>query len=184
MGLQEQGTQKRTELWTRIRSASTATAEQAHSSTHQVRQPTTALSASRILTARDAGGRMAVTWRVTFFVAQRRSEGREDAAGGVEEVTAVQDVPSIEETARLFVRNLPYSTTEADLAEAFREHGEVSEAHLVLDRWPAMHSQPLLAPPPLPHACQIRGNTNAGSQARQCAYCGQVLGNFRFRSQK
>ena len=54
----------------------------------------------------------------------------------MEELTAVQDVPSIEETARLFVRNLPYSTTEADLAEAFREHGEVSEAHLVLDRWP------------------------------------------------
>ena len=51
-------------------------------------------------------------------------------------MTAVQDLPSIEETARLFVRNLPYSTTEADLAEAFREHGEVSEAHLVLDRWP------------------------------------------------
>ena len=51
-------------------------------------------------------------------------------------MTAVQDVPIIEETARLFVRNLPYSTTEADLAEAFREHGEVSEAHLVLDRWP------------------------------------------------
>ena len=51
-------------------------------------------------------------------------------------MTAVQDVPSIEETARLFVRNLPYSTTEADLAEVFREHGEVLEAHLVLDRWP------------------------------------------------
>ena len=53
---------------------------------------------------------------------------------GVEEVEAVQDVPSIEETGRLFVRNLPYGATEADLAEAFREHGEVSEVHLVLDR--------------------------------------------------
>ena len=57
-------------------------------------------------------------------------------AGEVEVVTAGQEVPSIEETARLFVRNLSYSTTEADLAETFREHGEVSEAHLVLDRWP------------------------------------------------
>ena len=53
---------------------------------------------------------------------------------GVEEVEALQDVPSIEETGRLFVRNLPYGATEADLAEAFREHGEVSEVHLVLDR--------------------------------------------------
>lgn len=67
---------------------------------------------------------------------RKGSEERKGFAGEVEEVTAVQDVPSIEETARLFVRNLPYSTTEADLAEAFREHGEVSEAHLVLDRWP------------------------------------------------
>ena len=47
---------------------------------------------------------------------------------------ANQDVPRIEETARLFIRNLPYGATEADLAEAFREHGEVSEVHLVLDR--------------------------------------------------
>ena len=54
--------------------------------------------------------------------------------GTVEEVEAVQDVPSIEETARLFIRNLPYGATEADLAEAFREHGEISEVHLVLDR--------------------------------------------------
>lgn len=44
-------------------------------------------------------------------------------------------MPSIEETARLFIRNLPYGATEADLAEAFREHGELSEVHLVLDRW-------------------------------------------------
>ena len=56
-------------------------------------------------------------------------------AGGVEEVEANQDVPSIEETARLFIRNLPYGATEADLAEAFREHGEISEVHLVLDRY-------------------------------------------------
>ena len=53
----------------------------------------------------------------------------------MEEVEANQDVPGIEETARLFIRNLPYGATEADLAEAFREHGEVSEVHLVLDRW-------------------------------------------------
>lgn len=41
---------------------------------------------------------------------------------------------AIEETARLFVRNLPYAATEADLAAAFEAHGELSEVHLVLDR--------------------------------------------------
>ena len=41
---------------------------------------------------------------------------------------------AIEETARLFVRNLPYSATEADLAAAFEQHGELSEVHLVVDR--------------------------------------------------
>lgn len=41
---------------------------------------------------------------------------------------------SIEETARLFVRNLPYTATEADLAEAFGQHGELSEVHIVLDK--------------------------------------------------
>ena len=44
------------------------------------------------------------------------------------------------ETGRLFVRNLPYAATEADLAEAFGEHGELEEVHLVLDR---CHSSPL-----------------------------------------
>ena len=47
---------------------------------------------------------------------------------------AQTEAAAIEETARLFVRNLPYSATEADLAAAFGEHGELSEVHLVLDR--------------------------------------------------
>jgi len=51
-------------------------------------------------------------------------------AGGEDEAEA----PALGETARLFVRNLPFAATEADLAEAFGEHGELEEVHLVLDR--------------------------------------------------
>eukprot|EP00210_Caulerpa_lentillifera_P009688 g9243.t1 len=37
-------------------------------------------------------------------------------------------------TGRLFVRNLPYSTTEDDLIEAFSPFGELLEVHLVTDQ--------------------------------------------------
>lgn len=39
------------------------------------------------------------------------------------------------DTGRLFVRNLPFTAAEADLAELFQEHGELAEVHLVKDRW-------------------------------------------------
>ena len=35
---------------------------------------------------------------------------------------------------RLFLRNLPFSTTEADLAELLGDYGQLSEVHLVMDR--------------------------------------------------
>ncbi|XP_043724842.1 multiple RNA-binding domain-containing protein 1-like isoform X2 [Telopea speciosissima] len=38
------------------------------------------------------------------------------------------------ETGRLFVRNLPYSATEDDLAELFSKFGNVSQVHLVVDK--------------------------------------------------
>jgi hypothetical protein len=56
------------------------------------------------------------------------------ADGHAEEVRAQTQEASIEETARLFVRNLPYSATEAELAEAFGQHGQLSEVHIVLDK--------------------------------------------------
>lgn len=37
-------------------------------------------------------------------------------------------------TGRLFLRNLPFTTTEAELSEAFSEYGDLQEVHLVLDR--------------------------------------------------
>ncbi|XP_059633627.1 uncharacterized protein LOC132276287 isoform X3 [Cornus florida] len=38
------------------------------------------------------------------------------------------------ETARLFVRNLPYTATEDELEEHFSKYGRVSQVHLVIDR--------------------------------------------------
>ncbi|KAI3864185.1 hypothetical protein MKX03_015625 [Papaver bracteatum] len=38
------------------------------------------------------------------------------------------------ETRRLFVRNLPYTASEEDLAEVFGKFGDISEVHLVVDR--------------------------------------------------
>ena len=61
--------------------------------------------------------------------AQQAQRGR----GAVLEVEAGGEA-SIGETGRLFVRNLPYSATEADLRQLFERFGEVAEAHLVLDK--------------------------------------------------
>ncbi|KAI3913878.1 hypothetical protein MKW92_051663 [Papaver armeniacum] len=38
------------------------------------------------------------------------------------------------ETGRLFVRNLPYTASEEDLAETFGKFGDISEVHLVVDK--------------------------------------------------
>jgi multiple RNA-binding domain-containing protein 1 len=46
---------------------------------------------------------------------------------------AVED-GSIAETGRLFLRNLSYSATEAELRKLFSPFGELSDVHLVLDR--------------------------------------------------
>ena len=42
---------------------------------------------------------------------------------------------SEESTGRLFLRNLPYTTTEAELSDVFAEFGDLQEVHLVLDRY-------------------------------------------------
>ena len=41
---------------------------------------------------------------------------------------------SIARTGRLFLRNLPYLATEADLRDLFQPYGDLSEVHLVIDR--------------------------------------------------
>lgn len=49
------------------------------------------------------------------------------------EISETENPPS-NTTSRLFVRNLPYMTTELDLVEAFGIHGEISEVHIVVDK--------------------------------------------------
>ncbi|XAR56187.1 hypothetical protein NMG60_11036565 [Bertholletia excelsa] len=44
------------------------------------------------------------------------------------------DKKEVLETARLFVRNLPYTTTEDELEEHFGKFGNVTEVHLVVDK--------------------------------------------------
>ena len=40
----------------------------------------------------------------------------------------------VAQTARLFVRNLPFAATAPELTQVFQEHGELSEVHIVQDR--------------------------------------------------
>lgn len=49
---------------------------------------------------------------------------------------------------RLFLRNLPYGATEVDLAALLSEFGDLSEVHLVVDRWD--RNQRLCLPPGAP----------------------------------
>ena len=49
------------------------------------------------------------------------------------------ELPAISETGRLFLRNLPYQATEADLTALFQDYGELSEVHLVVDRSALFH---------------------------------------------
>ena len=49
------------------------------------------------------------------------------------------DEADISETGRLFLRNLPYSASEEDIRELFEPFGELTDCHLVLDRYDAQH---------------------------------------------
>ncbi|GAB5029749.1 rna-binding protein 19 [Nannochloropsis oceanica] len=78
---------------------------------------------------------------------KHKEEEEEESAGpsGLEEhdddkeshntkpLSQPQELPNVEETGRLFLRNLPFSTTEEDLMELLTHHGQVAEVHLPLD---------------------------------------------------
>ena len=51
----------------------------------------------------------------------------------VQEVEAGEEA-RICDTGRLFVRNLAYTTTEAELSDLFGRYGNLEEVHVVLDR--------------------------------------------------
>ena len=54
-----------------------------------------------------------------------------DAAG---EEEADEEEDGAGSSGRLFLRNLPFTTTEAELSDAFASFGDLQEVHLVLDR--------------------------------------------------
>ena len=65
------------------------------------------------------------------------------AAGPAPQVTEACDAgEAIAETGRLFLRNLAYSATEADLTALLAPYGELREVHLLLDRYHTMQMQP------------------------------------------
>ncbi|KAJ1686055.1 hypothetical protein LUZ63_017445 [Rhynchospora breviuscula] len=53
---------------------------------------------------------------------------------GSEVVNPSDERKLVLDTGRLFVRNLPYTSTEDELRELFSQHGDVSQVHLVVDR--------------------------------------------------
>ena len=49
-------------------------------------------------------------------------------------LSAADEEDGVRAAGRLFLRNLPYAATEADLAELMGEYGQLAEVHLVVDR--------------------------------------------------
>ncbi|EXB75133.1 Multiple RNA-binding domain-containing protein 1 [Morus notabilis] len=63
--------------------------------------------------------------------------GREDGTRGTEEDGASEMLDQDEKEVdrnRLFVRNLPYSTTEEELEEVFGKFGSISQVHIPIDK--------------------------------------------------
>ncbi|WVY91495.1 hypothetical protein V8G54_037009 [Vigna mungo] len=50
------------------------------------------------------------------------------------QLSKTEDVQGVFESCRLFVRNLPYTTTEEELEEHFNHIGSISQVHLVIDK--------------------------------------------------
>ncbi|XP_015958849.1 uncharacterized protein LOC107482784 [Arachis duranensis] len=64
--------------------------------------------------------------------AQQKSQVNSDVLGG--QSLNSEDKKEVYESCRLFVRNLPYTTTEEELEEHFSKIGSVSQVHLVVDK--------------------------------------------------
>ncbi|XP_057872015.2 uncharacterized protein LOC131078359 [Cryptomeria japonica] len=61
-------------------------------------------------------------------------DGNEIDQNGASSAEGPDESESAVETGRLFIRNLPFTTSEDDLFELFSKYGEISQVHLVLDR--------------------------------------------------
>ncbi|KAK7320975.1 hypothetical protein VNO77_30986 [Canavalia gladiata] len=65
-------------------------------------------------------------------VTHEKTEVNAAEQGG--QLSKPEDEKGVFESCRLFVRNLPYTTTEEELEEHFSQHGSVSQVHLVVDK--------------------------------------------------
>lgn len=70
----------------------------------------------------------------------------------------------VQQTGRLFVRNLPYTATATELGALFQEHGELTEVHLVSDRqsWPLCFQSMQKVPGMLWGGCPAAGCAQGG----------------------
>ncbi|XP_031092091.1 multiple RNA-binding domain-containing protein 1 [Ipomoea triloba] len=63
---------------------------------------------------------------------QSRESGDEMLESG--DPSSNEDEKEVLESGRLFIRNLPYTTTEEELGEHFGKYGNVSQVHIVVDK--------------------------------------------------
>jgi multiple RNA-binding domain-containing protein 1 len=61
-------------------------------------------------------------------------ESDDDKKGTGDTSAKLEDENQVLETGRLFIRNLPYTATEDELAEHFSRFGNISQVHLVIDK--------------------------------------------------
>jgi len=61
-------------------------------------------------------------------------KGKEKLEGEENKDVNAADMEALSETGRIFVRNLPYTATEEEVAELFEKFGKLSAVHILVDR--------------------------------------------------
>ena len=64
---------------------------------------------------------------------EEKSEDVKEVEPKTKDVNAA-DMEALSETGRIFVRNLPYTATEEEVAELFEQFGKLSAVHILVDR--------------------------------------------------
>ena len=80
------------------------------------------------------GFRFRFRFRFKTYLAKARPASTLDVLFDIDLDCAADEEEDVGSTGRLFLRNLPFTSTEAELSDAFLEYGDLQEVHLVLDR--------------------------------------------------